>query len=345
MNDDRPPIAPDLDVLAIVLPSWVGDTVMATPCLRALRDLLPNTRLIGVMRPGLDEVLAGTPWLDDMHASHHRGTFGPLRAAGELRSVGADAVLLMPNSFRTALTARLARVRRRVGYDRDGRRRLLTHPIPVPKTDGPASTVRYYLDLIEAATGLSDLDPRLELGVTSEECIEADRVLQDVPARFIALNPGGNKEAKRWPADRFARVAESLHSTHDMGIVVTGSPAESSILESIVADAKVPITNLSGRGMTLGSLKAVLKRASLLITNDTGPRHIAAAVGTPTVCLFGPTDHRWTTLEGVQERHVLADPFLPEELIADAHPERCSIERIEIADVIAAARALLDTLP
>ena len=86
----------------------------------------------------------------------------------------------------------------------------------------------------------------------------------------------------------------------------------------------------------------VIRRAALLITNAPGPRHIAAALGTPVVSLFGPTDHRWTTINCPHERMVLADPFLPEALIADQHPKRCAIDRIAVADVLAAARQLLD---
>ena len=91
----------------------------------------------------------------------------------------------------------------------------------------------------------------------------------------------------------------------------------------------------------LSSLKAVIQRAAVLITNDTGPRHIAAALGTPVVTLFGPTDHRWTTLCGVRERILLAEPFLPEELVADRHPKSCAIEKISVQDVVAAVDGLL----
>ena len=99
--------------------------------------------------------------------------------------------------------------------------------------------------------------------------------------------------------------------------------------------------HLCARGLTLGSLKAVLRRAALLITNDTGPRHIAAALGTPIVALYGPTDHRWTTLQAARERSVLAEPFLPEELVADRHPKACAIEKIAVEDVVHASLSLL----
>jgi heptosyltransferase-2 len=99
--------------------------------------------------------------------------------------------------------------------------------------------------------------------------------------------------------------------------------------------------DLAQRGVTLGALKAVMQRAQLLVTNDTGPRHIAAAFGTPSVVFFGPTDRRWTVLPGVRERHLVAEPFLLEECIADDHPEACTVDRIALGDALFAADALL----
>ena len=101
------------------------------------------------------------------------------------------------------------------------------------------------------------------------------------------------------------------------------------------------MTNLVHRGLTLGGLKAVIADASVVITNDTGPRHIAAALGTPVVTLFGPTDPRWTLIDFAHEKRLVADPFLPEELIADRQTRRCAITRITVADVLAATGQLL----
>ena len=161
----------------------------------------------------------------------------------------------------------------------------------------------------------------------------------------VLLNPGASKKEKRWPVERFAAVADALANSRSLAIVASGAPSEKGLIRALVAAAKTRIVNLADRGITLGSLKAIIQRASLLITNDTGPRHIAAALGTPAVCLFGPTDHRWTTLPEARERILLAEPFLPEELIADRMPKICSIDRIRVGDVISAAESLLDDQP
>lgn len=335
-----------VDSVAIVIPSWVGDCVMATPVLRALREALPQARLIGCVRPGLDQVLAGQPWLDEIIVCAMKGLGGVRGLAGAIRSRRCRAVLLLPNSFRSALAARLSGAPTRIGYARDGRRWLLTHSTTAQSNGtSPIPAVDYYARLAEFALGVASIERRLELHVTEQEAAAASKLLQGTSERVVVLNPGANREDKRWPAERFAAVADELAGSHGVALAITGSPAEWKLLRSIVEAAKAPIINLAERGVGLGSLKAVLARAALLITNDTGPRHIAAALGAPVVTLFGPTDHRWTTLEGVRERILLAEPFLPEELMADRFPKACSIDRISVADVLSAAGALLRTAP
>lgn len=327
--------------LAIVMPSWIGDTVMATPVLRAARQALPDARIVGVMRPGLDDILRGTPWLDEVVVCDMKGVLGPLRLGCAIRSSRADAVLLLPNSFRTALGTRLSGAKTRVGYDRDHRGWLLTHRMVSPDQSKPMPAVDYYAALAEWALGMSGIDRRIELATTEQELKDAARLLSEVGGRFILLNPGANRPDKRWPAERFAAAGDAIAAAHDVKIVVSGSPKERLVLDDVRRESKSPIVDLSERGVTLGSLKAVIQRAALVVTNDTGPRHIAAALGTPVVTLFGPTDHRWTTLCGVRERIILAEPFLPEDLVADRYPKACAIEKIAVRDVTAAVNALL----
>jgi ADP-heptose:LPS heptosyltransferase len=185
------------------------------------------------------------------------------------------------------------------------------------------------------------VDRTMELGVSPEQQAEADRVLHGVVAPFVLLNPGAVRANKRWPAERFAAVADALAESHGLSAAVTGSPNEREVLEAVMRCAKAPIVSLAERGITLGSLKGVIKRAALMISNDTGPRHMAIALGTPVVSLFGPTDVRHTMIAGANERVLSAEPFLPEELVADDYAKACRIERISVGDVRAACAALL----
>jgi heptosyltransferase II len=338
-----PPIAIDQSAkcVAIVCPSWVGDTVMATPVLRAAREALPHARIVAVLRPGLDEILRGLPWIDATIACPMKGLGGVWRLGAVLRSAKPDAVIALPNSFRAALGMRLSGAGIRVGYDRDHRGWLLTHRFAPPPREKPIAMVEHYAQLAEFAFGVQAIDRRIALKTAPEEHAAADRLLEGVRQPFVLLNPGANRADKRWPAERFAAVADALAASRGVEVVVTGAPSETDIVSAVIAAAKTPIVSLAVRGVRLGSLKAVIERAALVITNDTGPRHFAAALGTPVVTLFGPTDHRWTTLVGANERLLLAEPFLPEELMADRFAKACAIGKIAVGDVVHAAGELL----
>lgn len=340
--------------LLVVMPSWVGDAVMATPTLRLIRQSFPGIFVGGLVRPGIDQLLAGTDFFDEVHSAHSTGVLGPKFVAAKIRPRRYDTALLLTNSFSTALIVRIAGIPRRIGYDRDARGLLLTdRAAPSKRPDGrwaPLSAVEYYRAL--AAKFLLGVDRPaelpLELATTPEEEADADAILRHAGispgAAMAVLNPGGNNIAKRWPARRFAQVAEHLSAKHGMTVVVNGSPAEKELVEHVATLSAVPVVRLSHLGITLGSLKAIIKRSRVMVTNDTGPRHLAAAFGVPVVTLFGPTDHRWTTIPtrpGAPEQILIADPTLPESEVADDHPERCRVDRILLEDVIGAVDKVL----
>ena len=340
-------IAPlkNIERLAVILPSWVGDCVMATPVYRALRNGLSKAKITGIMRPGLNEILAGSNWFDEMITCDMKGAAGVMRTAQAIRKNRPEGVVLLPNSFKSALAARLSKTKIRIGYARDGRGWLLTHRCQPPSKNSPISAVDYYADLAVFALGVdaSAIDHHLELHTTEGERAAADRMLHDVKGAFIVLNPGANRADKRWPAHKFAAVADQLVSSHGLSIVISGSPKERDIVDAVLNAMKhrESAINLLDGSVTLSSLKAVIERAALVITNDTGPRHIAAALGVPVITLFGPTDHRWTTLHGAREKLMLAEPFLPEELMADRYPKACAIDKIAVCDVLHAAKQVL----
>lgn len=369
--------------LLLVLPSWVGDAVMATPALVRLRESLPGVFLGALARPGIDRLLDGlttpdgTPVIDEFHAAHPTGVLGPKFVAAKIRPRRYDTALLFTGSFSTALTVRVAGIPRRVGYDRDGRGFLLTSRLHPPRREGGGwalvPAVSYYWFAASAlidpeapadlsaptltnpyrAPTLLPPGPALRLAVTTRDLEEAHRVRTSAglePGRpFAMLNPGGNNPAKRWPPERFSALADHLADRHGLTVLVNGSPAEGDLCRAIAAGARTArAVPLPDHAHTLGSLKALCRDARLMVTNDTGPRHIAAAFGTPTVALFGPTDPRWTTIPTVdpgtgREREVIliADPTLPAGESANDHPERCAIDRIGLDTVRDAADGLL----
>lgn len=358
---------------------------MATPAIALLRHHLPKSVIVGLGRVGAAELLAGADHLlDEVMEADTRSTLGPAKVAGRLRPMKFDAALILPNSFASAITVRLAGIELRVGYDRDGRGMLLTHKLhPVKRlkphftSEGawaPVSAVEYYLraarELLLALVAQERLVPKpadppvaLELGTSRVQDEQGREVLGRAGAvdgggevvPFALLNPGGNNPAKRWPIERFAAVAHHLITVREMRVLINGAPSERELcglIAQVIAlnhpgDAPM-VASLPELGGTIGSLKAVTRAARLMVTNDTGPRHIAAAFGTPCVTLFGPTDPRWTTLPpsfsrpGVPREVVLvADPTLPATEVADDHPQRCRIDRIATGEVIAAVDQLL----
>jgi heptosyltransferase II len=362
--------------IVVYLPSWLGDTVMATPALALIRECLPRSVIVALGRAGADELLRGLDDLvDEVIIADNRSTLGPAKLAGRLRPMKLDAALLLPNSFSSAMTIRLAGIPIRVGYDRDARGTMLTHKLhPALRTKerwakpggyAPVSAVNYYFDaakaLIDAlgVTLLGDPEIKLTLATTRGEESIADQVLSKGGIahgeRFALLNPGGNNPAKRWPVERFAGVAHHLIEQHGMKVAINGSPAEKELVATIKTaitlnhpEDESQIACLAELGGTVGSLKATVRRSAIMVTNDTGPRHIAAAFGVPTVSLFGPTDPRWTTLPvsyraaGVPREIVLvADPTLPADHVADDEPARCRIDRISTESVIEAVDHVL----
>lgn len=361
----------------VVMPSWIGDAVMATPALRCLRAALPGAYIGALVRPGIDEVLGPLDTIDEFHIHRPSGLMSPKFAASKIRPRQYEAALLLANSFSTALVARLAGVRTRMGYARDMRSMLLTDRLEAPfRSSGawaPVPAVLYYLHaaraLIDAGTPRVlawtwQIDPaqaqRQLAAAMGESTLEVATTPKDVNSAQAALlrsgvqasqpiaiiNPGGNNPAKRWPIDRFAALADHLSAVHGLKVLINGSPGEADLAAQIASKVKVPVLSLPAIGLPLGTIKGIIARAKLMVTNDTGPRHIAAALGVPVVTLFGPTDHRWTTIPApAGQINLVADPLMPLDQVADDHPDRCRIDRIELTMVQDAVDKLLAAAP
>lgn len=318
------PFPPPTKIL-VVQPSWVGDAVMATPTLRALRSLYPDAHISYLLRRYVKPVYTGMPWADRL-ITYRTGKGGGrtgknlIDLALRLRRAKFDMAVLLPNSFKTALLCKTAGIPRVVGYERDGRGFLLTDKLVPLKEKGrfvPNPIVKYYLGLA-SYLGSDSRDLTLQLFVTDSERREAEGVLQraglpahlDRPARsgggpLVVLNPGAQYgEAKCWSPVRFAAVGDHLARTRGATILVSGAPKERRLLDETVAAAKTRFIDLSRLGLSLGTLKDIVRRCDLMVTNDTGPRHIAAAFGVPVITIFGPTHPEWTEIYFAAERKV-----------------------------------------
>jgi heptosyltransferase-2 len=291
--------------LGVFLPNWIGDVVMATPALRALRSHIgPEAHLVGVMRPYVAEVLAGEHWFDETVVYAKQSAPDALsgrEAIGQLRAAKLDQILLLTNSFRTAWMAWRSGAPQRVGIRGEGRGWLLTERLAQPihaSTGIRWASIATYLHLAEAV-GCPAEPPRLELATTPTDERAADAVWQRLGLprgeEVIVFNTGGAfGSAKNWPVEHFAELARRIVAERNLSVLVNCGPKERDTARAIVALASDPrVVSLADEPeLPIGLTKACIRRARLLVTTDSGPRYLGIAFERPVVTLFGPTDPR-----------------------------------------------------
>ena len=289
-------------------PNWLGDAVMCEPALRGLRSLFPDAQIALLVKPGVADLFAGHPALTRVltydTSGRHAGLSGKWALAGQLRRQDFDLALLFQNAFEAALLAFLAGVPRRYGYATDARGLLLTDPVAAPDRRTLVHQVRYYWDLLKPL-GLTGDPSAPELVVfPEEEQAMAGRFSQGGVAptdAVVGINPGSTYGgAKRWLPERFAEVTDRLCHTirqsrgQEVSVVIFGAKGEERLGQEIAANLSSKSLVLSG-ATTIRELMAAVKHCEVLVTNDTGPMHIASAFQVPVVAIFGPTDWRTTS--------------------------------------------------
>jgi heptosyltransferase-2 len=277
--------------------NWIGDAMMTIPAMRELRRLFPESRITLLIKEPMDQLFRSFSAVDYIIGfsvrQGPRGIWDRLGLVRKLRQTHFDICVILPNSFDSALVPFLARIPERIGFDRDGRGLLLTSRVPaIPKgTDGHQA--RHYLSLI-SVLGPTEPDLKLNLEVAQDALDWAETRLaglkKEVPGPLIAINPGAAYgPAKMWFPERFAELGSRLSAHLGAGIVIVGSPGERQLCGSIAAETKAKVLDLSGE-TDLQQLAATLSLSDLLVTNDSGPMHLASAVGLPVVAIFGSTN-------------------------------------------------------
>lgn len=287
--------------------NWVGDAVMTIPALRELRRVLPNAHITLATRSWAEGLFADADFLDDL-LIYNRGSRdmrAVVRQTREWRKRTFDLALLFQNAFEAALIAAAARVPVRMGYATDGRRALLTHPLPLPSWHAERHEVFYYLNIIAelerllyGASDIEEREPQFALKVSEARRAQAREFLATRGVRLnrplIALCPGStNSRAKRWPAERYAMLAERFIKEIDANILLIGAADEREVSREVAERMHYRPVMLTGE-TDLAQAVAILSLSDVLITNDTGPAHITSALNRPTLVIFGPTDPRTT---------------------------------------------------
>jgi heptosyltransferase-2 len=324
--------------------NWVGDTILTTPTIRALRRHYPAARITVVARPWVTPLLRTNPDVDavwqENERSSRRAFVGLVR---RIRAGRFDLGIAFPNSFGSALLLSAGRVRRRIGYARDGRELLLTDPVPVHRALLRDHEVRYYLNLLSVLGEVPDPPPPLvleeneEARAAVERLLEAEGLSPDTP--LIGINPGAfYGTAKRWFPDRFATVARRLKEAARGVVVVTGTKDERPTADEVCAGIGNGAVNLAGR-LSLAELVSLIKRLAIFVTNDSGAMHVAAATNARTVAVFGSTD--WITTPPWSDNAILVrrDTACAPCLLRHCPIDHRCMHRVYVRDVLEAVRA------
>lgn len=287
--------------------NWIGDAVMSIPALRQLRRIFPDARITLHTRSWADGLFRDAAFIDELVTfDKHKWKVKDVYDNSQfLKEDGYDMVLLLPNSFESALTTFLTRIPRRIGYNKDLRGLLLTDPIAVPEWKNRRHEVFYYLNLVSEIekrvlgrdTVSADF-PDISLEISDERKIEANRMLAefgiDPLKKTVALGVGStNSRAKRWPAERYAELNDLLQTEVNVNVVLIGSKDEIEVSRSVSDLCKTKPINIVGK-TDLAEAVATLSVIDLLISNDMGLAHVAPAVGTQSIVIFGPTNPETT---------------------------------------------------
>jgi len=291
----------------------MGDAVLATAALRAIRKQYPDSNIYFYANKVVKDILSpcrfNDYWLD-------QDSNCPFRIAKKFRKYKFTQAILLKNSFSCALAVFLAGIKSRVGYARDCRSFLLTEKLYPPKLSTgkfkPQSMVKYYL-APAAWLGCDIQDDQLELSTDTQSQQSLKEKLPQIDSSdkplFILVPGGAFGPSKCWPAEYFAKTADLLIEKYNANIIISVSPApqERKIAHDIRSLSKNNLIDLSQTQLSLGQLKALFAKASLVIANDTGPRHIAIALKRKIVTLFGPNDPAWTDTGYENEIQIVTD--------------------------------------
>jgi heptosyltransferase II len=304
-----------IDRLLVRGTNWVGDAVMSLPALKLLRQVFPSAHISLLVLPWVSGIYEGQQFVDKVltydRSGRHHGMAGRIRLIRELRREPFDVAILFQNAFEAALLTRLAGIPFRAGYDRDGRGWLLSHPVPVDPRVTRLHQAYYYLDLVEQLVGrprqslqiqgshenfTSNRGPWPDISIKVQSSRQGiareklERMGLNLQKKLVGVNPGAfYGSAKRWFSERYAALLDRLIRNLLVEIAVFGAPNELAIAQTIQSQMLSHAVILTGK-TDLAELIAMISLCDLFITNDSGPMHLAAALGIPTLAIFGPTD-------------------------------------------------------
>jgi heptosyltransferase-2 len=326
--------------------NWIGDAVMQIPALHQLRRIFPEARITLATRAWALGIFQEAGFIDDFLIIDP--TESVLKQAKGWGAAKFDLAIILTNSFQTALVSKLGKVKTRFGYAGEGRSFLLTNSIKKPDWKDERHEIYYYLNLIAEVEKhyfgkTSEMLPKFELQVSDPRKTEAGKILAehgiDLSKKLISFCAGStNSRAKRWQSESYAELNDRLQTEIGANVILIGDQSELDVSTEIVEKSKLKPVNLTGK-TSLAESTAILSICDLLVSNDTGPAHISAALGTKTMVIFGPTNSKTTYPIGAEiiRREVECSPCMLRDCPID---HRC-MTRISAAEVFERAKNLL----
>ncbi len=293
--------------------NWVGDAVMTIPALRELRRIFPAAHITLFTRSWARGIFEDAEFTDEILTFETgKSKAGDVFAHSKIiKEKEFDLAVLFPNSFESAMVAKLGKVPVRFGYAKEGRSILLTDSVKIPEWKNERHEVHYYLNLVAAiekklngteTSAFNEL--QIDLRISEARKIGARKILEvngvDLTKKTIALGVGStNSRAKRWQTESYAELNDKLQTEFDVNVILVGAENESDVSREVFAKSNVKPIILTGK-TDLAEAVAVLSAVDLLVANDMGLAHIAPAVGTKTLVIFGPTNELTTKPIGAE---------------------------------------------
>jgi lipopolysaccharide heptosyltransferase II len=333
--------------ILIVNVNWIGDVIFSTPFIKAVRDAYPDGYIACLIHPRCADILKDSPRLDEIiiydEEGRHKSIIGKLMLLLHLRKKRFDIVFMLHRSFTKALLIFLAGIKERVGYPTKNRGFLLTKTIEIPEEE--VHKVEYFLGLARGY-GIKAGESSYEFFVSDADRENLNKILKGYNVtdkdRLVVLCPGGNWDPKRWPKENFAKLADMLTEKLGVRVVLSGAKKDAALVREISGMMKsIPV--ISCGHTTIKELGALLERALLVVANDSGPMHLAVAMKSKVIALFGPTSPRLTGPYGKGSYKVISKN---EDCEVPCYDVTCTDNRcmalIKVEDVFEEAKKVLN---
>lgn len=336
----------DYKNILIVRTDRIGDVVLTTPAIKAVRKGFPHARITILVSASTQDLVKGNPYLDEILVDdrryQHRGPWGYYKLISMIRKRKFDLAIVFHTKKRTNLLCFLAGIPHRVGYKNNKFGFLLNVPIFDDRPLGIKHEAKYCLDVLKA---IDIYETEIELYIPLQP--EAERWATEIFDEFrldrsqaiVVIHPWSNCPTREWPVKRFCELIHQLSDKYACDFILVGSKENKDTAKEIVETVDVPMVDLTGK-TDLGQLVSLVKRCHLLISNDSGPVHIAAGLDVPVVSIFtrnqpGINPKRWQPL-GEKSRFVAPDVFYDVSFVKSVIVDTQYLEKIQVADVLEA---------